>query len=99
MLRVIDDSLKASITDNLNQKNDGKMSVICRKKNSAIKPNQTAKKILAILRDNSSATIAQLSVQLDVSTRTVERNLKLLQQAGILKRLGSKAKAYYWQVI
>lgn len=99
MLRIIDKSLKASITDNSKLKNVGENAGEMSVKNSVIKLNQTAQKILQILQNNSTATIAELSIQLEVNTRTIERNLKRLQEQGLLARLGSKTKAGYWQVI
>ncbi|WP_244168452.1 HTH domain-containing protein [Gilliamella mensalis] len=64
-----------------------------------IKITQTAKNILKILKNDSTATITDLSAQLGVSTRTIERNLKQLQEQGLLKRLGSATKAGYWSVV
>lgn len=103
MLRIIDSSLKSSINDisassNVGGcvgENVGEMS----EKNNIINISQTAKKMLEILRNNSTVTIAELSTQLGVSTRTIERNLKQLQEAKMLKRLGSATKAGYWQVM
>ena len=99
MLQIIASSLKVSVTDNLNQKNVGEYVGNMSEKNNAIKLNQTARKMLEILRNNPTVTIAELSAQLGVSTRTIERNLKQLQDRKLLKRLGGTTKAGYWQVL
>ncbi|MWN05727.1 Fic family protein [Gilliamella sp. Pas-s95] len=99
MLQTIASSLKASITDTSNQNNVGENDGELSEKNNTIKITQTAKSILKILKNDSTATITDLSVQLGVSTRTIERNLKQLQEQGLLKRLGSATKAGYWSVI
>lgn len=99
MLQTIASSLRVSITDTSSQKNVGENVGEMSDKNDAIKINQTAKNILKILKNNSTATIADLSAQLGVSTRTIERNLKQLQKQGLLKRSGSATKAGYWSVV
>jgi len=47
-----------------------------------------SEKILAEIRKRRNITIAELSKATGVTTRTVERNLKKLQEAGRLKRAG-----------
>ncbi|WP_392563977.1 helix-turn-helix domain-containing protein [Orbus wheelerorum] len=96
MLRVIDDSLKVSISDNLNQKNDGKNVGNMSEDNKKLP--KTALQILIILQDNTTITIQLLAQQLGVTTRTVERNIKLLQENNRLKLVGS-TNSGHWLVI
>jgi Fic family protein len=52
--------------------------------------------IVQALQQSPKLTIAALSVQIGVSSRTIERHLKQLQQQGAIKRIGSN-KSGYWQ--
>ena len=57
---------------------------------------KTSEKILAEIRRNRDVTIAELAQMTGVTTRSVERNLKKLQDAGLVERVGP-AKGGYWQ--
>ncbi|MBS0055781.1 Fic family protein [Yersinia sp. Marseille-Q3913] len=58
----------------------------------------TAERILAIIATNPAITIVQLASKLSVSSRTIERNIKVLQERGCLLRVGA-TKSGYWRVI
>ena len=58
---------------------------------------KTSEKILSALRNNPQLTIAELADSLGVTTRTVERNLKKLQDENNLSRVGHD-KGGYWKV-
>lgn len=58
----------------------------------------TAVKIFAALSKSPDMTIADLTQLLGVSSRTIERNLKLLQSHHRLERVGA-ARGGYWRVI
>ncbi len=64
---------------------------------SAKVSGKTAQALLLSLRDNPLMTIPELASVLKVSERTVERNLKKLQDAGLLQRVGAN-KNGYWKV-
>jgi Fic family protein len=53
--------------------------------------------IIQALQQSPNLTIPALAAQINVSSRTIERHLKKLQQQGVLKRVGS-AKSGHWQV-
>ena len=55
-------------------------------------------KILQLLRDNPHMTIPELAIQLGISTRAIEKNIKALQSKGQLQRVGA-AKGGQWQVL
>ncbi len=59
---------------------------------------KTAEAILQALRRVPTLTIPQLAEQTGSSTRTVERQLKLLQQQGLITRIGPK-KSGHWHVL
>jgi len=58
----------------------------------------TASKILAAVEATPSITIAQLAQALGINSRTVERNIKTLQDNGRLQREGS-TKSGVWRVM
>ena len=59
---------------------------------------ETARKILVALGGNSSMTIPELSKQVGVTERSIQRNIQNLQDAGLLRRVGGR-KAGHWEVI
>ncbi|PHM38456.1 Restriction modification system DNA specificity domain:Filamentation induced by cAMP protein Fic (fragment) [Xenorhabdus innexi] len=59
--------------------------------------NATAKKILSMIASDPAITIAQLADNLRVTPRTIERNIKILQECGYLIRVGAK-KGGYWRI-
>jgi Fic family protein len=59
---------------------------------------KTAETILQALRLVPTLTIPQLAEQTGSSTRTVERQLKLLQQQSLITRIGPK-KSGHWHVL
>lgn len=62
------------------------------------KRQKRAREILRMARENPKVTIAELASVLAVTDRTIERNLKQLQQEGRLQRIGP-AKGGHWEVL
>ena len=60
--------------------------------------NATKQKLLRILIDHGEYTREQMSKEIGVSVRTIERNLSSLQKKGKAERIGSK-KNVRWIVI
>ena len=60
--------------------------------------NSTEQKLLCLLIDHSEYTQEQMSKEIGVSVRTIERNLSSLQKKGKVERIGSKKKGK-WIVI
>jgi len=56
-----------------------------------------SEKIVRFIQANPNITIDELSKLAEVSTRTIERNLKSLQVQSRIKRIGP-AKGGYWEV-
>ena len=59
---------------------------------------KTSEKILASVRQNPHVTIAELSAQIGVTARSIERNLQKLQDEKRLQRIGP-ANGGHWEVI
>jgi ATP-dependent DNA helicase RecG len=57
-----------------------------------------SEKIIGLLLQPPRLTIAELAVELEISTRAVEKHLKNLQVDGLLRRVGGR-KEGYWEVI
>ena len=57
--------------------------------------NKTEKKVIEILIENPNSTSAELSEQIKVTTRTIERAFNSLQEKNIIKRIGSKRDGYW----
>jgi Fic family protein len=58
----------------------------------------TGKKVLAAIAASPSITLAELAESLGVARRTVERNVKVLQEKGLLARVGP-TKNGVWRVV
>lgn len=67
-------------------------------KNQEIK-QKTAVKILNIIKNNPKITAAQIAMELDISTRGVEKNVRKLREAGIITRVGSPTNGGYWKIL
>ena len=65
---------------------------------NAVKLNGTQRKMLELILKNSSISAKALSEILSVSSRAVEKNMKILKDQGLLIRHGSP-KSGYWEVI
>lgn len=60
-------------------------------------PEKTPEKIIALLRDDGSLSIAKLSKQIGKSTSAIERALRKLRENGDIERVGPD-KGGYWVV-
>lgn len=59
---------------------------------------KTSRTVLTLMHQNNKVTIPEIAHLIDITERSVERNIQKLQRAGFLKRIGS-AKGGYWKVI
>jgi ATP-dependent DNA helicase RecG len=62
------------------------------------KPLKTSGKILDILRKHEHLTIPELARLIGVTERSIERNIRKLQEQSLLRRVGP-AKDGHWEVI
>jgi ATP-dependent DNA helicase RecG len=81
---------KAKSTGHSSPKSSVKSSV-----ESSVK---TSVKILNLLGKNSDMTIPELAERTGITTRGVEKNIRTLQENGVLKRIGP-AKGGHWEVL
>ena len=65
--------------------------------NSNVKLTETQKKIIEELKKDNTLSAAELSDKIDVSTRTIEFNIKQLKEVGLLVRKGAN-KNGVWEV-
>ncbi len=66
--------------------------------NKTIGLNKTEREVLKLLLENSDRTTEDISKEVGVTKRTIERSLVALQKKGKIERIGSK-KAGKWSVI
>ena len=101
-----DEGLNEGLSEGLTAIKDGsqkaseKMSEKMSEKTKNVGENaqKVSEKIFSLIKHNPLITISELSQQTDVTTRTVERNIKKLQLAGRLNRIGPD-KGGHWEVI
>ena len=60
--------------------------------------NKTAQTLLAVLTKNAAATYDELAESMRINRKTIQRNIQLLKNAGLIKREGSD-KSGYWEVV
>ena len=53
------------------------------------------KKIIELVKENPQITLAEISKKIGKSLRTVNSSMKLLQEKGIIERVGSKKKGHW----
>lgn len=66
--------------------------------NPEIASEKTSEKILIIIKQDPTVTIAELAVNIGISNRSIERNLGKLQREKKLERIGPD-KGGYWQIL
>jgi ATP-dependent DNA helicase RecG len=54
--------------------------------------------ILDACRENGSITIPELAILADITERSVQRNIRKLQESGLLRRIGGR-KEGRWEVL
>ena len=71
---------------------------IVRQKGSQTGSQKSSGKILEAMAHDSHVTIAQLAELCGIGTRAVQKNIDLLREQGLLRRVGAD-KGGYWDVI
>ena len=61
--------------------------------------HKTSNRILELIKSDSKITAPQIAMELGISTRGVEKNLRLLRESGVLKRIGSPTYGGYWEIV
>ena len=60
---------------------------------------KTSAKILDMIKNDPKITAAAMAMDLGISTRGVEKNLRQLRESGVLKRIGSPTFGGYWEIV
>ena len=60
---------------------------------------KTTDKIIEMIKKDPQITAPQIAMELDISTRGVEKNLRQLRETGTLKRVGSPTFGGYWEIV
>ena len=63
-----------------------------------IKLNKTQKSIIELIKKDKYITQVEIGINLNKTTRTIERNMKTLQDANVVMRIGSDI-AGYWEIL
>ncbi len=61
--------------------------------------HKTSNRILELIKSDSKITAPQIAMELGISTRGVEKNLRQLRESGVLKRIGSPTYGGYWEIV
>ena len=56
------------------------------------------KVILLVIKENPLVTIPEMSLKMNVVTRTIKRDIEVLKSKGFLKREGSR-KEGHWEIV
>ena len=59
---------------------------------------KTSDKIIEMIKKDPKITAPQIAMELGISTRGVEKNLRQLKETGTLKRVGSSTFGGYWEI-
>ena len=67
-------------------------------KDSIHKLTERQKVILMVIKGNPLVTTPELSLKMNVVTRTIKRDIEVLKSKGFLKREGSR-KEGHWEIV
>jgi len=87
-----------SINTELGEREKAETSGKTSGKTSGEMSGKTSEKILALIRENKEITIPERAELIGVTDRSIERNIKKLQEENKLKRIGP-AKGGYWEIL
>ena len=65
---------------------------------STIGLEKTSEKIFQLLKDSPLLTIEELSEKIEITPRSIEHNIKKLQENGLLKRTGPD-RGGHWKIL
>jgi predicted HTH transcriptional regulator len=88
-------TLSCVITAKVHRKSVGEHTLVAETPKTS---GKTSGKILSILKQEKHLTIPELARLIGVTERSIERNIRKLQDQGLLRRIGP-AKGGYWEVI
>ena len=59
--------------------------------------NEIQKEILRLIAKNKNITQKEMSEELNITKRTIERNIMILKETNLVERIGSR-KSGYWKI-
>ena len=66
--------------------------------NSSEKTSNSSEKILELIKQDPKISAAEIAMEIDMSSRGVEKQIKKLREAGIIKRNGADFGGY-WEIV
>jgi ATP-dependent DNA helicase RecG len=60
-----------------------------------IPTNETQKRLLAMMAENSRITVKTISMELGINERNVKSNIRILKDAGLVERIGTNRGGYW----
>lgn len=69
-----------------------------RSSESSERSSKSSERILELIRNTPTLSAAEIAMQLDMSSRGVEKQIKKLREAGIIRRVGADFGGY-WQIV
>ena len=57
--------------------------------------NESATRVLSLIKHNPNITATEIAIELNISSRTVQKQIANLKSLGIIERIGSD-KSGYW---
>ena len=61
-------------------------------------PKDRLSKVLKLIKENNNITISELSAKLNVTDKTIKRDISKLKNEHKIQRVGS-SKSGYWQIL
>jgi ATP-dependent DNA helicase RecG len=102
LIDFTDDRDGCLFTAKVHRKSVGELTLVAEPPKTSKTPGKTSGKtsgkILNILKQEKHLTIPELARLIGVTDRSIERNIRILQDQGLLRRIGP-AKGGYWEVI
>ena len=65
---------------------------------SSEKTSKSSEKILDLIKNKPTISAAEIAMEIDMSARGVEKQIRKLREAGVIKRIGAD-RGGYWEVI
>ena len=59
---------------------------------------KSSEKILDLIKNKPTISAAEIAMEIDMSARGVEKQIRKLREAGIIKRIGAD-RGGYWEII
>ena len=65
---------------------------------SSERKRKSSERILDLIKNKPTISAAEIAIEIDMSSRGVEKQIKKLREAGIIKRIGADFGGY-WEIV